>query len=178
MTPAVQDAIDLLKIVGGAVGGGAFLRLLQLRSTNRLTDAKADREEAEADATESEATVKLIQAATGAVEVTGPFLMSQLQAIQAANERQAAELQEVRTEVWRLMGQATEDRVQILTLTAELERERARNTRTDTYLAALREWAADAVREIRRLDGTISDPPTPPLDPPSPSLPAPRRPSD
>jgi hypothetical protein len=158
VTGTLQDAVDVVKVLGGAVGGGAALRMFQLRAANRLTAAQANVEDAKADATEAHATAELIQAATQTVA--------------------AGELQEVRSQVLVLMGQATEDRVTIHTLRAELAAERARNTRTDAYLIALRGWASDAVREIGRLGGTISDPPAPPLDPPTPPVPAPRRPSE
>lgn len=174
----IQDTIDVAKVAVAALGGGAVVRLLQLRAANRLTDAKADREEATADATETHATAELIQAATQTVAATGPLLAAEIGRQASEVARLATELTELRAEMLRLMGQSTEDRVQIRILTSDLEQERARSARTDAYLIALRGWAADAVREIRHLDGTISDPPSPYDPPASPSVPAPRPPSD
>lgn len=178
MTGALADVLDVGKVLVGALGGGAILRVFQWRSQTRLVDAQADVQEATADATETEATAKLIAAATQTVAATGPLLSAEIARQSAQVDRLAAELTELRGEVLRMMGRATEDRVQIHTLSAELAAERARSARTDAYLVALRAWASDAVREIRRLDGTISDPPAP-YDPPSPPpVPAPRPPSD
>lgn len=179
MIGTLQDAVDGAKVIAGAIGGGALIRMFQMRSQNRLTDARAGVEDAKADATGVHGTAELLAAATQTVAATGPLLAGEIARQSAQIDRLDAALTEVRSEVLRLMGQSTEDRVQIRILSAELEHERARTSRTDAYLVQLRLWASDAVREIRRLDGTISDPPFPPLDPPMPSpVPAPRPPSD